>query len=537
MATGRERTRWERWLPAASIVACAWLALFPITSVDAYYHLAVGRAILDHGRIPDRGIGSATFGDAAWHDNEWGFQALVALVGRDTVDPSGVRVLTPWGRAGLVLLRAMFLAATLLLISRRMRLAGVEPLPRALAIVLAAFLTFGNLFWDVRPQIVSYAAFAAVGALLEADRRGTRWAAAACLGVIALWSNFHGAFVIGIVLIGCEAAGEIADGLIQGPRRTEARRRGFKLLAVAALAPLAACVNPHGVEQVIHPFRYVLEPAIIEWNVDWGRPDWLHLPLLVLTLALLVVTLLSRGRPRAADLLTVGAFAGLFSTAIRHLPLLTLVSVPLLAESLGPAARRRAFLRPLDLASTAPSTPFRRRMSAALGAVGIVALSGAKFVGVVPKFEERMVRTSPERGVRFIASEGIAGNGFNAYRFGGFLMYRLYPQERVFMDGRNDLYGLFRREVYNRILLTAPGWEALWEDAVRRYDVGWILLDAGEPLVPALASRGGWIVDDGGAPFVTDSAPGKEDVVLMLRDTPENRSKRPALEALARGRS
>jgi hypothetical protein len=46
----------------------------------------------------------------------------------------------------------------------------------------------------------------------------------------------------------------------------------------------------------------------------------------------------------------------------------------------------------------------------------------------------------------------VEGAGFNAYRFGGFLMFRLYPGERVVMDGRNDLYREFRTDVYNRIL-------------------------------------------------------------------------------------
>ena len=84
----------------------AWLALFPITSVDSYYHLATGRRILDEGRIPSRGVGSATFGTAPWHDNEWGFQVLAASIGRTDRGADGLLRLTFAGRVGLVLLRA-----------------------------------------------------------------------------------------------------------------------------------------------------------------------------------------------------------------------------------------------------------------------------------------------------------------------------------------------------------------------------------------------------------------------------------------------
>jgi len=124
----------------------------------------------------------------------------------------------------------------------------------------------------------------------------------------------------------------------------------------------------------------------------------------------------------------------------------------------------------------------RRAVLAAMLAVAIAGFSGAKFIGLVPSFEERPTRALPEAHVRFLAGHAVPGNGFNAYRFGGFLMFRLYPQERVFMDGRNDLYGTFREEVYNRILFTEPGWSEVWDDAVARYDLGWVLVDATDPL-------------------------------------------------------
>ena len=64
----------------------AWLQLFPILSVDAHYHLATGRWIIEHNEVPVVGVGSATFGDRAWHDNEWGFQWLVATIAPVEVD-------------------------------------------------------------------------------------------------------------------------------------------------------------------------------------------------------------------------------------------------------------------------------------------------------------------------------------------------------------------------------------------------------------------------------------------------------------------
>lgn len=492
----------------------AWIALFPITSVDAYYHLATGRRILDTRAIPERGVGSATFGQAPWHDNEWGFQVLAALVGRTTRDADGVVVLTPAGRFGLILLRAAALGATLALLSAQMARAGVGALLRALGVLLAAFLTFGNLFWDVRPQILSYLAFVAMAYLLERARNGTPWALPAAVGVVAVWANVHGAFVLGIALLGAEAAGGWIDVLL----RRGAARDALRLTLAASLAPAAACLNPLGWRQLVHPFLYLARPEIYAGNNEWTRPDFAHLPLLAATFAALALALFAGGRPRSALAVRVVLFAALFSTAIRHLPLVALATVPVLAATLSQASAGRGWRRLLDPGGEAWGGPRSRAAAALAIAAVIVLLSGAKFVSPVPSFAERPSRPLPEGEVRYLARHALPGSGFNAYRFGGFLMLRLYPAEPVFMDGRNDLYGTFRTETYLPILEAGPGWKPLWRDAVARYRVTWVLIDAADPLAAALDRDAGWRRVSGSELGEADRPP--DGIVLFVRSAP-----------------
>lgn len=511
-----------RWLPPLTIIALAWLALFPIVTVDAHYHLSVGRRILDEGSIPDRGVGSATFGDAAWHDNEWGFQLLVAAIAGYERDDAGVWVLTRDGTIRLILLRALCVAATLALLAAQMRRAGVGALTRSVALVLAAFLTYGNLFWAIRPQILSYLGLAAVAWLLAVARDGRGAAVWAVPAVIAAWSNFHGAFIIGIALIATEALGESLDAW-QGRAAWPRARRLWG--ATAACVP-AACVNPHGYLQLLHPFMYLLRPEIHRGNAEWNRPDFLHLPLFVLTLVLLAVAMATRGRPRAGDLLRCLAFTGLLLTAIRHLPLAAIVLVPVLAESLVAAARKAGWRASLEPTGPHWGGPASRGVAALLLVGAIVSLSGAftrsgaRFVSLRPRPEFRPVGVMPEAGVREYRRSGSGGAIFNAYRFGGFLMFRLYPDEPVFMDGRNDLYGTFRDEVYNPIREARPGWRNAWEEAVARYDVRWLMLDERDPLVGRLAADPTWQRPAGG---VVDGTPGVNGVVTLARRGGEDR--------------
>ena len=105
------------------------------------------------------------------------------------------------------------------------------------------------------------------------------------------------------------------------------------------------------------------------------------------------------------------------------------------------------------------------------------------------------------------------------------------------MDGRNDLYGNFRHEVYNPILEARPGWRELWDDAAMKYDIGWVLLDEGEPVLEALRADPGWLAAPDGSAPVIDERPGWEGIALLLRNTPENRERMPRLLAIARRRS
>jgi hypothetical protein len=72
--------------------------------------------------------------------------------------------------------------------------------------------------------------------------------------------------------------------------------------------------------------------------------------------------------------------------------------------------------------------------------------------------------------------------------WGGYLIYTLYPESKVFVDDRHDLYGaaFFRR--YLTTIRVEPGWNALLDDL----KVNWVLVPRESPLANILKEMPSW---------------------------------------------
>jgi hypothetical protein len=80
------------------------------------------------------------------------------------------------------------------------------------------------------------------------------------------------------------------------------------------------------------------------------------------------------------------------------------------------------------------------------------------------------------------------GNMFNEFVWGGYLLYRLWPEQTVYIDGTTDFFGeAFTRE-YARVVTLQSGWQA----TIKKYDVSWAILPSDRPLIQALENELGW---------------------------------------------
>ena len=74
--------------------------------------------------------------------------------------------------------------------------------------------------------------------------------------------------------------------------------------------------------------------------------------------------------------------------------------------------------------------------------------------------------------MNFIEQQGLAGHIFHPQVFGDYLIWRLWPKQKSFVDGRVHLFGpdLFRE---SGVLL----YNSRWEDMPASWDIQYILLN------------------------------------------------------------
>jgi hypothetical protein len=221
-------------------------------------------------------------------------------------------------------------------------------------------------------------------------------------------------------------------------------------------------------------------------------------------------------------------FAHLGLTSVRHVPLFAVVAAPPLADALGGAlstVRRFDWVRfreevarrlpSLGRTLTAPGAPLLGGALLVLAAVSgyWAAIAGAP---TNPLRLDLHPDRYPERTMVFIKEHQLPAPLFSVYAWAGYELWRLYPEYRMFMDGRTHVYGSDVLKDFLTVTHVGPGWEGVLD----RWQVQTILALRVSPLTETLQAQGGWRL------VFTE-----REAAVFVRDTDANR---PLLDRLAR---
>jgi tetratricopeptide (TPR) repeat protein len=461
---------------AAALAFPFFLALEKIHEPDCFWHLATGEWILAHGQVPHADAFSSTVPGKPWMDWEWLFQVAIRVV---------------YARGGfdaLVVVKAVMVALAALVMFDTSRRNGAQPLLAALA-VLAAFVAMqGRL--DVQPDVLMFLFTAMTLAMLEAARlgskdssRGHHWWLLGLPVVEVIWVNTHGSFLLGLCLVG-------AYGIVHGiefAAKKQWRCLGL-ILAVNVLMFAACLMNPYGwrlIGHVIEQGRSAGPAGMIsEWfptrSLLVEQPNWALWTfwwLFWLTPLTLAARLLVEWRRFPwAHALVVAGMSVLALKANRFTGLYAVATIPILAGAVAAVWQKIVGLERL------------KGLPASGGAVGDQGFAAAPqmqfaaifFVGALALFmnwavisnrwsvhENRATRFGvgvdeqlvPLRAVDVMKKLPPELGLFNTVASGGALIWGLYPEWRVFTDGRANLYGREFVDQYRKALANPLEWE------------------------------------------------------------------------------
>ncbi len=490
----------ERLFVALFAIALFTMAVRETLDPDMWWHLRTGEYILQNG-IPAQDVFSFTVPQNAWVTHEWLSQLimwLVYLVG---------------GLPGLILFFAALTALTYWLLY--LACAG-RPYLAAFIVLLAAITS--AIVWGARPQIFNLLLTAVFVLIVERVKDGQwGWRVLWWLPLLTLlWANLHSGYLLGIVLLGTYAVGDVAQHWLAAPtERTLGKTAVTHLFAVTFASFLAAAVNPSGVELWIYPFLTLGSGAMQAYIQEWLSPDfhqtyfWPFAGMLALGVLGWIFNksdAVLAGNPAVSESGTVrrpataqarvtitelllfwgtGA-AGLVSA--RHIPLFAIVATPIIVRHW-----LRVGLDPKGLAAKTAKVPNDKPLGSGLFVmlnwfILLAAVGTAVFwtITKISNNETAIAARYPVAAVDYLEASGLnEARGYNSYNWGGYLIWRGVP---VFVDGRADVYGdpflLFYRETFEV--------QSTWQEPLDAHDVEYVLMERGTPLTAVLTASPEW---------------------------------------------
>ena len=104
---------------------------------------------------------------------------------------------------------------------------------------------------------------------------------------------------------------------------------------------------------------------------------------------------------------------------------------------------------------------------------------------------------------------------FTTDQWADYLIYRFYPSERVFLDGRSDFYGTELVTVYQHIMSAQYDWES----DLRRFQINAVMLKPDAPLAAVLKQAPGWrmLFDNGSVLIFRAVVPARQPQAALER--------------------
>jgi tetratricopeptide (TPR) repeat protein len=473
-------------LAAMALVYAFLASLRTLADPDLFWQLATGRWVAQHHHIFSTDVFSYTAQGEPWIypvGSGLLFYAAYLLGGYALICWIGAAACS--GTLALLLRRGSAVSAGIAILA--VPLIALRSGPRAEMFTVILFAAYLSILWQ------NYQTGRAPLWLLPP--------------LMVAWVNLHLGFVAGLATILAFAGIDLLEMFFPGARRREAVQRLRRLAPWFAATVVATLANPWGwriYQALVLQTRAmaVHSGRIVEWGsvpLNWpavaaafslrDTKGAFYLLLVIAAIAALAALL---QRQLGAAILLIGATY----LSVQHVRMeaLTASVVVVVGGSILFSAvqqirprisnERIRLLLAASIVAMFAVLVFVRCVDVVTNRRSLAANDRARYLLV---FGTGLSWWFPERAAEFIERENPPGEIFNTYNEGGYLVWRLGPKHRDYLDGRAIPFGqeCFRHE--NELLQAEPDSE-LWQKEADRYNINTIILPVarfeGLPRVP-----------------------------------------------------
>lgn len=438
---------------------------------DLWARLIVGKFIIQTGSFPYHDFLSYA-PTHLWYDHEWGSSVIFYLAQHF------------FAAAGLLFLQAILTFLIFFVITKVVELRGVKTTTAYnFLFYYFAFSTFSYITGGpIRCQMFSFLFFAVFIYILERARKevGKPWETYIYLPLLMIiWNNLHGGCVSGIGLIIIYIIGEFLN-------KKPVKNYVYALLATIVVLP----INPWGFGYLKFLFtaNTMQRSLVTEWSGIFSKYmgffQYFQFKLFVLILLLTEFALIIKQLKQKTFYFDKTKFLVLAITlyfGIQHIKLIPLAVISLTCflyddfYTVFNSLTKNIFNRNSTIKD--PIIYF---------IIIIFSLSTIYTRGFGPYLDWSRF---PVKAVEFIKINNIKGKLFSDFTFGSYISYKLYPQNKVFMDGRYE-------EVYDVKLLPISAYFQTgfkgWEKFLNIYPPDIILLEKVQPVYRLLEKDNSW---------------------------------------------
>ena len=489
---GKGAKHFPWWLPSMSDLfilafytwafltgANGWLGL--LTDADSGWHIRTGEVILKTHTIPTKDLFSFSKPGADWYAWEWLTDILWAKL-------YGVA-----GLKGICWFAAVIITGFTAILLRFSLWMGAGLFISLTTVLVAAGAS--SVHFLARPHVFTLLLLPISVWLIEADRRNPTWRVFLIIPLVTLWANLHGGFPSVLLVLAAAAVGCAVEAGLAWPDSNWRPSVRYAFIAVASLA--ASVVNPYGIRLHQHMLSYLTSDWIKDTVDEFRSPNFRGESMMqfegLLFLGLLVAASRLRQK-KVVEALWIIGFGHMALTSVRHVTVFAAVVTPYLAAELTGWWRSASssatkyslagIVRQMDwdLIPSFHRTTFWLPLLLILSV--FLPVSMAHWPSDYPK------ELFPTTMVAKHQNELAKARVFTTDQWADYLIFRSYPVQRIFVDGRSDFFG---PEIGNQCLQLLQG-QSGWQGLLDKHRFEYVLAPLSWPLTSLLRLDARWKV-------------------------------------------